>query len=96
MGDERVVAMLFGKYDRSGGWCSGTLITDRIALTAAHCLGKSGVPGEVTFNHWEYWISQPGVDITSDDVDTRVQSAYVAIVKDYTNIYNPEGGDTRG
>jgi hypothetical protein len=95
LGDERVVAMLMGKYDRSSV-CSATLISDRIVLTAAHCLGKLGVfPGELRANHWEFWVTQPGVDVSSDDVDTRVQSAYVAIVDDYTNIWNLETNDKR-
>lgn len=103
MGDERVVAILYGK-DARESWCSGTLLTDKIVLTAAHCVAKmethwsqgawveGSFPGELSANHWEFWVARPGVDVSSDDVDTRVQSAYVAIVDDYTFETNNEGG----
>lgn len=53
---------------------------------------EGSFPGELSANHWEFWVAQPGVDVSSDDVDTRVQSAYAVIVNDYTFNSNNEGG----
>lgn len=93
LGNERVVVILESKESRSGG-CSGALITSQIVLTAAHCIGKPGkFPGVIKNNHWGYWVSRPGVDFKSDDVSTRVQSAYVVITDDYTNSYDPKTND---
>jgi hypothetical protein len=93
VGSERVVVILESKDSRNGG-CSGALITSQIVLTAAHCLGKPGKhPGVIKNNHWGYWVSRPGVDFKSDDISTRVQSAYVVITDDYTNSYDPKSND---
>ena len=93
VGSERVVVILDSKETRNGG-CSGALITSQIVLTAAHCLGKPGkYPGVIKNNHWGYWVSRPGVDFKSDDISTRVQSAYVVITDDYTNSFDPKSND---
>ena len=93
VGSERVVVILESKESRNGG-CSGALITSQIVLTAAHCLGKPGKhPGVIKNNHWGYWVSRPGVDFKSDDISTRVQSAYVVITDDYTNSFDPKSND---
>ncbi len=93
LGSERVVVILESKVSRNGG-CSGALITSQIVLTAAHCLGKPGKhPGVIKNNHWGYWVSRPGVDFKSDDISTRVQSAYVVITDDYTNSFDPKTND---
>jgi hypothetical protein len=93
VGSERVVVILESKTSRNGG-CSGALLTSRIVLTAAHCLGKPGkFPGVIKNNHWGYWVSQPGVDFKNDDTSTRVQSSYVVIKDDYTNSYDPKVND---
>lgn len=93
LGSERVVVILETRDSRNGG-CSGALITSRIVLTAAHCLGKPGkYPGVIKNNHWGYWVSRPGVDFKSDDLSTRIQSAYIVITDDYTNSYDPKSND---
>ncbi|MEJ6606905.1 MAG: trypsin-like serine protease [Candidatus Planktophila sp.] len=93
VGSERVVVILDSKESRNGG-CSGASITSQIVLTAAHCLGKPGKhPGVIKNNHWGYWVSRPGVDFKSDDISTRVQSAYVVITDDYTNSFDPKSND---
>ena len=93
LGSERVVAIMNSEDSRKPG-CSGALLTERIVLTAAHCLGKVGKhPGALSKEHWEYWVSQPGVDTTKDDIGTRVQSLYVVITKNYANSYDPNSGD---
>ena len=93
VGSEQVVIILENQDSRSGG-CSGALLTSRIVLTAAHCVGKKGkYPGILRGEHWGYWISQPGVDFKNDDTATRVQSAYIVITDTYTNSYDPENND---
>jgi Trypsin len=93
VGTEKVVVILESRDSRNGG-CSGALITSRIVLTAAHCLGKPGkYPGVIKNEHWGYWVSRPGVDFKSDDLSTRVQSAYIVITDDYTNSYDPKSND---
>lgn len=93
LGSERVVGIMSSEDSKKPG-CSGALLTERIVLTAAHCLGKVGKhPGILSKEHWEYWVSQPGVDTTKDDFGTRVQSLYVVITERYTNSYDPNSGD---
>ena len=93
VGSEQVVIILENQDSRSGG-CTGALLTSRIVLTAAHCVGKIGkYPGVLRSQHWGYWISQPGVDFKKDDIATRIQSAYVVITDTYTNSYDPKNND---
>ena len=93
VGSEQVVVILDNKDSRNGG-CTGALLTSRIVLTAAHCVGKPGkYPGVLRREHWSSWISQPGVDFKKDDIATRIQSAYVVITDSYTNSYDPNNND---
>ena len=56
VGSERVVVILESKTSRNGG-CSGALLTSRIVLTAAHCLGKPGKNGQAHNDTVMRWIT---------------------------------------
>ena len=75
-------------------FCSVAMITDRILVTAAHCMAKDqGQYPELRFKTSEIYVTQPGINVTSDDFDTRVKVLKVVIKPGYINIWRPESGD---
>ena len=72
-------------------FCTASMLTDRIVVTAAHCMAKDqGVYPELRFKTSDIYVTQPGVDVNTDDVNTRVKVLKVVIKPGYKNLWKPE------
>jgi len=93
VGDSRVVSLTNGMYSVNPA-CSGSLIDSQVVVTAAHCLGNSGMK----YTSEEYlpkdlWVALPGSDLYSDFKDTRVKVVKVLLINGYDNTWDPEKGN---
>jgi secreted trypsin-like serine protease len=93
VGDSRVLSLTNGMYSVSPA-CSGSLINTQVVVTAAHCLGNSGMK----YTSEEYfpadlWVALPGSDLYLDFKDTRVKVSKVLLTNGYDNTWNPEKGN---
>lgn len=93
IGDSRVVALIEGQTNNRAN-CSGALLTPKIVVSAAHCLGNKGM----TYSSEIYvpsnlWVSQPGVDLNIDDTSKRVKVVQVILTNGYANIWIPESNN---
>jgi hypothetical protein len=94
-GSPLVLTLLTNKNARTS-FCSMALITQRIVATAAHCvIADQGVAPNLRWNISDMYVSQPGADVTKDDVETRVRILKVVTRDDFTNTWKPEIGDRR-
>ena len=86
VGDPRVVALIVGQTNNRAS-CSGALLTSRIVVSAAHCLGNEGTTysGEI-YTPSNLWVAQPGVDLNLDDVNKRVKVVQVVLTSGYSNV----------
>ena len=78
-------------------FCSMVLLTERIVVTAAHCViaDQDSAPN-LKFNISDMYVSQPGADIKVDSIGSRVRVARVVTVSNYVNVFKPEVNDRRG
>jgi hypothetical protein len=94
LGDNRILTLATQKDSRSP-FCSMAMITERIVVTAAHCMAKPDAIEELRFNTQDLYVSKPGVDFRTDPISDRVKVAQVVLPKGYANFYNPATGDQR-
>jgi len=94
-GSPLVLTLLTSKYARTS-FCSMSLLTERIVVTAAHCvIQDQGVAPNLRWNISDIYVSQPGADVTKDDVETRVRVLKVVTRDDFINTWKPEINDRR-
>lgn len=78
-------------------YCSVALLTERIAVTAAHCLiAVNRMAPNLKYEIRELYVSKPGADISVDEIASRVRVSKVVTEKDYINTFDPDNGDYRG
>ena len=94
-GSPLVLTLLTSKNARTS-FCSMALLTERIVATAAHCvIADQGVAPNLRWNISDIYVSQPGADVTKDDVETRVRVLKVVTRDDFINTWKPEIQDYR-
>ena len=94
-GSPLVLTLLTSKFARTS-FCSMSLLTERIVVTAAHCvIQDQGVAPNLRWDISDIYVSQPGADVTKDDVETRVRVLKVVTRDDFINTWKPEVNDRR-
>ncbi len=94
-GSPLVLTLQTNKNARTS-FCSMALLTERIVVTAAHCvIADQDVAPNLRWNISDIYVSQPGADVTKDDVETRVRVLKVVTRDDFINTWKPEIGDRR-
>lgn len=94
-GSPYVLTLLTSKTSRSS-FCSMALLTERIVVTAAHCvIADQGKAPELRWDIRDIYVSQPGANVVTDDLSTRVRVAKVITVPDFVNTWKPELNDRR-
>jgi hypothetical protein len=94
-GSPLVLTLLTSKDSRTS-FCSMALITERIVVTAAHCvIEDQGVAPNLRWNIENLYVSQPGADVTKDDIETRVRILQIITRDDFINTWKPEIRDYR-
>ena len=94
-GSPLVLTLLTSKDSRIS-FCSMALLTERIVATAAHCvIEDQGVAPNLRWSISNLYVSQPGADVTKDDVETRVRVLKVITRDDFINTWKPEIRDYR-
>lgn len=94
-GSPLVLTLLTSKNARVS-FCSMALLTERIVATAAHCvIEDQGVAPNLRWKISDMYVSQPGADVTKDDINTRVQVQKVITRDDFINTWKPEIRDYR-
>ena len=94
-GSPLVLTLLTSKNARVS-FCSMALLTERIVATAAHCvIEDQGVAPNLRWKISDMYVSQPGADVTKDDINSRVQVQKVITRDDFINTWKPEIRDYR-
>ena len=96
LGSNRVLTLAISSGARAP-FCSMAMITDVIVVTAAHCLAKNKTDDGSLWNPLEtLYVTQPGVDVKTDDVSTRVKVKRVFFPVKYEAFFDSSIGDLRG
>ncbi len=94
-GSPLVLTLLINKNSRTS-FCSMALLSERIVATAAHCvIEDQGVAPNLRWDISNIYVSQPGADVTKDDIETRVRVLKVITRDDFINTWKPEVRDYR-
>lgn len=84
LGDQRVVALVFGTNTRAS--CSGVPINPYVVVAAAHCLSNPNlVYSNETYKPTGLSVSQPGVDLTKDSIAQRPRVNLVVLTPGYSD-----------
>ncbi len=94
-GDVKVLTLATSKGARTQ-FCSMSMLTERIVVTAGHCMAaEASSGGKLRFDTEQIWVTQPGAEMLIDDVSTRVKVAKVVLVPGYENYWDPAKRDRR-
>lgn len=94
-GSPLVLTLLTSKDIRTS-FCSMALLTERIVVTAAHCVIKDqGVAPNLRWDISDIYVSQPGADVTRDDLDSRAKVVKIVTRDSFINTWKPEISDYR-
>lgn len=95
LGDEKVLTLASSKASRNQ-FCSMSMLTERIVVTAGHCMAAPETSdGKLRFSTEQIWVTQPGADMASDDLATRVKVSKVVLIPGYENYWEPAKNDRR-
>lgn len=95
LGDEKVLTLASTKGARNQ-FCSMSMLTERIVVTAGHCMAaEASAGGKLRFDTDQIWVTQPGADMASDDLATRVKVSKVVLIPGYENYWEPAKSDRR-
>jgi hypothetical protein len=94
-GDVKVLTLAISKGVRAQ-FCSMAMLTERIVVTAGHCMAADASSGgKLRFDTEQIWVTQPGAEMLVDDIGTRVKVAKVVLVPGYENYWDPAKRDRR-
>ena len=95
LGDQKVLTLASSKSARNQ-FCSMSMLTERIVVTAGHCMAaEASAGGKLRFDTEQIWVTQPGADMASDDLATRVKVSKVILIPGYENYWDPTKNDRR-
>jgi hypothetical protein len=73
-----------------------SMLTERVVVTAGHCMAADASSGgKLRFDTEQIWVTQPGAEMSIDDIGTRVKVAKVVLVPGYENYWDPAKRDRR-
>jgi hypothetical protein len=94
-GDVKVLTLASSKGVRTQ-FCSMAMLTERIVVTAGHCMAaEASSGGKLRFDTEQIWVTQPGAEMLVDEIGTRVKVAKVVLVPGYENYWDPAKRDRR-
>ena len=76
-------------------FCTAALLSEYILVSAAHCFTVNTGGEDSPVRTEPFTVSLPGVDASSDDINTRVKVMKIVVPSGYDNIWKPDQGDTR-
>ena len=93
LGDIKVVAPQYA--NSRSPFCSAALLSEYIVVSAAHCFTVNTGGEDSAVKSDDFTVSLPGVDASTDDLNSRVKVMKIVVPSGYDNIFNLNVGDTR-